>query len=212
VDEVTASRIRLVAFDVDGTLLRGATICEAIAEPLGRLEAMRVFERPASREHARLGREEMARWYAGVPRARLLSHLVGVVLAPGAEDGFRLLREAGVRTALVSITWRFAVAWLAERLGADAHIATDLGDDGEIDHFWPEDKATWLQEHAAGLGLSLGEVAAVGDSDGDLPMLRVARRAYFVGRVPPADMQGLEHLALRPKANIADLAREILTS
>lgn len=38
-------RIRLVACDLDGTLLRPETCCEALARPLGRLERMREFER-----------------------------------------------------------------------------------------------------------------------------------------------------------------------
>ena len=35
--------IRLAAFDLDGTLLRGETVCEAIARPLGRLERMQAI-------------------------------------------------------------------------------------------------------------------------------------------------------------------------
>jgi phosphoserine phosphatase len=45
---------RLVAFDVDGTLLRGRTICERIADGLGELGEMLEFERLTAREHARL--------------------------------------------------------------------------------------------------------------------------------------------------------------
>jgi hypothetical protein len=37
----------LVVFDLDGTLLRGRTVCEVLAEPLGRLERMRDTEMTA---------------------------------------------------------------------------------------------------------------------------------------------------------------------
>ena len=34
----------LVVFDLDGTLLRGPTVCEVLAARLGRLQAMKAFE------------------------------------------------------------------------------------------------------------------------------------------------------------------------
>jgi len=35
---------RLVAFDLDGTLLRGDTVCEALARRMGHFERMRELE------------------------------------------------------------------------------------------------------------------------------------------------------------------------
>ena len=37
--------LRLAAFDLDGTLLRGQTACEAISKGIGRIERMRELER-----------------------------------------------------------------------------------------------------------------------------------------------------------------------
>jgi len=51
----------LVVFDLDGTLLRGPTVCEVLAESLGRLERMRQLERFAGDQELRAAREEMAR-------------------------------------------------------------------------------------------------------------------------------------------------------
>ena len=53
----------LVAFDLDGTLLRGLTVCEVVAVSLGQLDRMRQLERFASRLELRQAREEMAVWY-----------------------------------------------------------------------------------------------------------------------------------------------------
>lgn len=36
--------IRLVVFDLDGTLIRGRTICEVVADGLGHRDRMRVLE------------------------------------------------------------------------------------------------------------------------------------------------------------------------
>ena len=43
-DVASESRIRLVAFDLDGTLTRGDTVCEAIARGMGHVDRMRELE------------------------------------------------------------------------------------------------------------------------------------------------------------------------
>ncbi len=54
------SGIRLVAFDLDGTLLRGDTVCEVLARRLGRLDRMRELEATATDLEAQLlARAEM---------------------------------------------------------------------------------------------------------------------------------------------------------
>ncbi len=201
------SSIRLVAFDLDGTLIRADTCCEAIARPLGRLARMREFERRTTRAEIAAARAEMATWYGDTPHADLCAPLAAVALAPGAREGFRLLRERGIATAIVSSTWAFAVARFARELGADHHVGTGLAADGRIAHFWPEDKARWLAALAGRLGLGLDEVAAVGDSAGDLPMLRIVGAPFFVGPTRPA---GLAAVAQRPDGDIGRIARGIV--
>lgn len=57
---MTSRRVRLVAFDLDGTLLRGDTVCEAMARQLGCSSQMKVFERLTARECISAAREDMA--------------------------------------------------------------------------------------------------------------------------------------------------------
>jgi HAD superfamily phosphoserine phosphatase-like hydrolase len=200
------SRVRLVAFDVDGTLLRGPTICECIAAGIGKQEEMRTFERLTSAHDIASARAAMVAWYRCHDRTALLRHVHTVTLAPGAREGVAVLKEAGVQVALVSITWQFAVECVAARLGADFAVGTRWCDDDTIAHFWPEDKATWLAQCAIKLGLNPTEVAAVGDSASDLPMLRYAGIGYFVGR-------GMEPLPTNvkrcPAADIREIACDI---
>ena len=56
----------LVAFDLGGTLLRGRTVCEVLAESLGRRERMQQLERVTSQADLLRSREEMAAWYRPV--------------------------------------------------------------------------------------------------------------------------------------------------
>lgn len=199
--------IRLVAFDLDGTLLRGDTVCEAIAAHLGRMERMRELERAAGLDEVRAAREEMARWYAGVSRRDLLAGLASLQLAPGTHEALRLLRANRVRTAIVSVTWEFAVREVARGLGADFWAGTGLRRDGRIDHFWPEDKATWLSALARRLGITLDQTAAVGDSSGDIPMLSVAGHGFYVGERVPKGLEGVRHY---PCGDMLAIARDTL--
>ncbi len=200
-------RIRLAAFDLDGTLIRADTCCEAIARPLGRLARMREFERLSTMEDIAAARAEMARWYEDITHADLCAPLAAIPFAPSTQEGFRLLRRHGVVTAIVSITWEFAVAWFARQLGADYFVGTRLAADGRIAHFWPEDKARWVAALAGRLGYDLREVTAVGDSAGDLPMLRVVGAPFFVGRCLPESLAAAVH---QPEGDIERIARRII--
>lgn len=199
--------IKLVAFDVDGTLLRGPTLCECIADGIGRREEMRAIEGLISMKEIEAARAEMLSWYQCYDRATLLRLVQCATFAPGAREGVAALKRAGVRVALVSITWQFAVDWLASELAVDFAVGTGWREDGTIVHFWPADKATWLAECAAKLGLRPAEIAAVGDSNGDIQMLEYAGRGYFVG---PKRRDFSDHVQHWPDADIREIVRDIL--
>lgn len=124
------------------------------------------------------------------------------------KQGFARLKAEGIKIALVSITWQFAVEWLASELGADYAVGTGISDDGTIGHFWPEDKASYLQSLLAELNLERGSLAAAGDSHGDIPMLRFASRSYFVGARLPEELQSVHHW---PDADISEIVTDMLT-
>ncbi|WP_068956186.1 HAD family hydrolase [Pararhizobium polonicum] len=201
------SNIRLAAFDVDGTLLRGENICGCIGRHIGRSTEMEAFERLRSREEMTTGRETMLEWYLPFSKARLIEHLADLRLAPGVTQGFARLKAAGVKIALVSITWQFAVEWLAAELGADYAVGTGWREDNTLSHFWPEDKAIYLNSLLAELKLEQGALAAVGDSHGDIPMLNLASRSYFVGKALPQELLHAEHW---PHADIEEIVLDML--
>jgi phosphoserine phosphatase len=202
----TGRRLRLVAFDLDGTLIRGDTVCEALARKLGHLERMReleaIHEERQDRESLRSLRQELAVYYRGVPAIELQSCLSALTLAPGAREGLELLRRAGITSAIVSITWQFAAEWLAAELGVEYYVGTRLLDDGSVDHFWPEDKAVWLEELMRRRGVRRDETVAVGDSWRDVPMLQAVGVAVYLGTVLPPGLAAI-HL---PHGDIRDVA------
>src|SRR5579883_1384117 len=133
----------LVVFDLDGTLLRGLTACQVLAEPLGKSEAMRRFEALSSEPEIAVARREMASWYRGYEPGQLHEMLKAARWAPGAREAVASLREAGCAIGIASITWRFAVAWFADQLGVEHYLGTGLSPAGEVDHVWGRDKAQW---------------------------------------------------------------------
>jgi phosphoserine phosphatase len=86
---------------------------------------------------------------------------------------------------------------------------TSQGDDGEIGHFWPEDKATWLRSLLVQLQIDQDALVAVGDSYGDIPMLQLAKRGFFVGHNLPSELSHVNHW---PDANIDAVVEDVLMS
>mgnify|MGYP001342207247 CR=1 FL=1 len=118
-----------------------------------------------------------------------------------------LLKQHGMHLAIISITWEFAVAWFAQQWGIQHFVGTRLSEAGEITHFWPEDKANWLTQLAQDLQLDLKQVAAVGDSWGDLSMLRIVGYPLFVGHTLPEELPPETHI---PQGNIYEIAQRIV--
>ena len=174
--------------------MRGESVWEAIARGIGRLERVREMERidPARIEEMTAAREESAGWYSSFTFDELLDHVTSMPVAPGIDEGFALLHAHGFKIAVVSLTWEFAVEWFAGRFGGDYYAGTGLSSDGEITHFWPRDKALWLAILASrlGVGVDMDDVAAVGDSRGDVPMLSAVGHPYWVGETVPPQLNG----------------------
>ena len=204
--------MRLVSFDLDGTLLRGQTACEAIARGIGRIERMQELEQMRSYEIEKIiaAREEMAAWYAPFTFDALCEHLNAIEVAPGVPEGFALLREHGFKICIASLTWQFAVEWFATRMGVDYAKGTGLSLDGAIANVWPEDKASWVIGLGRTLGIGPQSTAAVGDSSGDIPMLLAAGHGYWVGETMPPELEGqVTHV---PHADILSLSQTLVSA
>lgn len=199
----------LVCFDLDGTLLRGQTVCELLADPLGRRREMAQFEsyRSTAEQQIVEARAEMARWYEGVPLAELKRYCDGAVWAPGAIEAVADLQRRNIHVAIASITWKFAVAWFAEKLNITDFLGTDLLPSGAIEHVWGRTKGTWLLQLANDLGVEESRIAAAGDSAGDTDLLKVSALRFFVGSKPPDSVPAVIHL---PAADIRTIAEHII--
>ena len=197
----------IAVFDLDGTLLRGDTVCELLAKPLSRLAQMRQFETLTQEAEIADARTQMARWYEGHSQDSLQNYLKEAKWAPGALQAVRELQQGNVLVAIASITWKFAVQWFADQLSVRHYIGTDIKEDGVIAHVWPRDKAQWLLDLVRHYEVSRSQVAAIGDSWGDAEMLRVANLSFFVGKTPLPGLSSATHL---PNADLRTVSQSIL--
>ena len=201
-------RVRLVAFDLDGTLTRGETVCETIARRLGHLRrarargALRRAARPrlpsAPSRRARLDLPGVeAGKTARVPlvadaRSR---HAQGIrsfaALGRGDRDRFD---RVGVRRPM------------ARREAGRRPLCRDSLPRRRIRRtLLARGQGAWLEGLMAKLGVGRHETAAVGDSWTDTAMFDVTGHAFYVGAAPPP-YPGLIHV---PDGNIHDISRLI---
>jgi phosphoserine phosphatase len=172
----------VVAFDLDGTLLRGTSVSLMLAEWLGRTSEIAELERAfhAHEISNSLVADVSAGWFAGQHTADVWRVLAEGPWIAGMAETFQTLIASGASILLGTITWSFAAEMLRELYGFAAVSGTEMKAtkgvlSGAVNRYFDEhDKARFVEEWCAQRGYSMSQVAAVGDSRSDIPLFRRA--------------------------------------
>ena len=173
---------RLVAFDMDSTLIAAEVIDELAKEAgVGREVAAITASAMRGEIDFKESLRRRLRQLRGLPASTLASVADRIPLNEGAERLITNLKRFGYTIAIISGGFTYFGYRLKERLGIDYVFANELEiADGKLtgevvgDIVDAAKKAEILRMIAAKEHLSLAQVVAVGDGANDLPMLGIA--------------------------------------
>jgi phosphoserine phosphatase len=182
VDDVFRRNRRMVAFDMDSTLIQTEVIDELAAAAGAGAEVAAITDAAMRGElDYRESLEQRLQHLAGLPVSALAETAERLPVTQGAERLIRTLRGLGYKTAILSGGFSYFGEFLGRKLGIDYVHANVLEEqDGKLTGRvvgpivdGPR-KAELLRMIAEEEGIRLEQVIAVGDGANDLPMLEAA--------------------------------------
>lgn len=178
--------IRLVIFDLDGTLTQIDSLWHHLHDAFGTWEKGKVVAERYWRGEISYQEwaETDARLWAGVPTSEINRILDGIAYTVGAKEVFEELRRRNVKIAILSAGLTILADKALRDLHADIALANELRTNdghltGEITvKVAVNNKMAFMEQIAREFGVPLHEVALVGDRSFDLTLPECLKIAY----------------------------------
>jgi phosphoserine phosphatase len=175
--------IKLVVFDVDGTLTQHSSIWWRLHELFGTTEEGRVYY-----DQYFAGEIDYPQWsdldaalWKGQSFERVLEAVRSTPLAPGAKETVQALRESGIHTAILSGGLDVMANDVAERVGIEYVLTNKLLHrngtlTGKVENIvgWAE-KSEHIKRVISYFGVTREQTAFVGDGRNDMSVFQVVK-------------------------------------
>lgn len=187
--------VRIVCFDLDGTLVHGTSTSRHLSDRLGHGSLIRELEDQYDRGDlsAQAVAEAEARFYAGLSLAQVSEFLADVPLIGGISETIEALRERGIAAIIGTLAWRFAAQIIGDRYGFAAASGVEMRVDGAgtlsgrvETHFVERDKVVFVRAFCGLQGVPMSQVVAVGDARSDVPLFGAAGYSVALNATPLA--------------------------
>jgi phosphoserine phosphatase len=206
------SHFKLAIFDLDGTLTQERSIWEYVHRKLGKWDGFadafqtRFLAGEISYEHFC---ELDAQVWKGMRAEEILGIAKTVAFHSGADQLINYFKQKGLKLAIISSGLSILSDWVHEKYGFDYSVSNELMRDngiltGKVNvRVYFDRKGTWVTRILERFGVRPEEAIAIGDSMGDLEMLRMAGFSVaFNSSCPELDESA--HVCIKSQ-NLADL-------
>jgi phosphoserine phosphatase len=202
----SSNMIKVAAFDLDGTLTKGESIWTEASEKIGlenihdELEAR--FKEGKFKSHVEWSETLLEMWKGRLDKDTFMSIINSKKLKPRALETFMILKEAGIRTAIISGGFVELADRVKQELGIDdrfAQVKLEFGEDNML-RSWKifrtdfEEKLSVMKFIARFNGADLSECAYVGDGKNDMSVF---------GRVGVSIAFNARHRVVREAADVS---------
>jgi phosphoserine phosphatase len=174
--------LKLVIFDLDGTLTQERSIWEYIHKQLGKWYG---FAEECQNQFlaGKISYEEFcerdAQVWKGMKLEKLLEIVKTVPFHPGVNELIDYLKQKGLKLSMVSSGLSLLSNWVHEKYGFDYSVSNDLLYENGIltgkvrIQVYYDKKAEWVEKILKQFGVKPEQVIAIGDSKGDVDMFQM---------------------------------------
>lgn len=169
----------IVSFDLDGTLVRGVSTGQHLADRMGHGKVLRELEFKYDHGHLRAQAvaDAEASYYAGRSLEDTCKLLVDLPTVGGIADVVQELQRRNIVPVINTLAWSFIAADFRARFGFYASSGVEMICDahgifaGKVGrHFDEHDKVSFISELGASLGVPRSRIVAIGDARSDIPL------------------------------------------